>query len=68
MELFLRTLGLILTIAFIVFLIFCAVRTAQRRRWVWFVLGFIWPPLWLVGFLLGPRKDSREPDSGEPMS
>ncbi len=48
-----------LGILYVVLLVVLGVKTARNGRWVMFVLGFIFPVLWIVGGVLPPRGKSR---------
>jgi hypothetical protein len=48
-----------LGIIYVFLLVFLGVRTAKNRRWVLFVLGFVFPVLWIIGGVLTPKGMSR---------
>jgi hypothetical protein len=48
-----------LGIVYLALLIVLGVKTARNGRWVLFIIGFIFPLLWIIGGLLPPRGMSR---------
>jgi hypothetical protein len=48
-----------LGILYVFLLVFLGVKTARNRRWVLFVIGIIFPVLWIIGGVLPPKGMSR---------
>jgi len=48
-----------LGILYVALLVVLGVKTARSRRWVLFVLGFLFPILWIIGAVLPPRGMTR---------
>jgi hypothetical protein len=48
-----------LGILYVVLLVVLGVKTARNGRWVLFVIGFVFPLLWIVGGMLPPKGRSR---------
>ena len=49
----------LLGILYVVLLVVLGVKTARNHRWVLFVIGFVFPVLWIIGGLLPPKGQSR---------
>jgi bacteriorhodopsin len=48
-----------LGVIYVVLLVVLGVKTARNGRWALFVIGFIFPLLWIIGGVLPQRGQSR---------
>ena len=48
-----------LGILYVFLLVYLGVKTAKNGRWILFVIGFVFPVLWIVGGVLPPKGMSR---------
>jgi hypothetical protein len=48
-----------LGIIYIVLMVFFGVRIVRSGRWIMFIIGFVFPVLWIIGGVLPPKGRSR---------
>ena len=48
-----------LGIVYVLLLVVLGVKTIRNGRWVMFVIGFVFPVLWIIGGVLPPKGRSR---------
>jgi hypothetical protein len=48
-----------LGILYLVLLVVLGVKTVRNGRWVLFIVGFVFPVLWIIGGVLPPKGMSR---------
>ncbi len=48
-----------LGIIYLFLMVFLGVKTAKNGRWVLFIIGFIFPLLWIIGGVIPPKGMSR---------
>jgi hypothetical protein len=52
--------GWVLAVIYIFLLIFLGLETIRRGRWVLFIIGIIFPLLWVIGALMPPTRRAQE--------
>jgi hypothetical protein len=48
-----------LGIIYVFLLVFLGIKTIKNGRWIMFLVGFIFPLLWIIGGILPPKGMSR---------
>ncbi len=48
-----------LGIIYVFLLVFLGIKTIKNGRWIMFIVGFVFPLLWIIGGVLPPKGMSR---------
>ncbi len=48
--------GVLLGVIYLVLLVTLGIMTLRKGHWVMFIIGLIFPILWLVGAIMPPRR------------
>jgi len=48
-----------LGIIYVFLLVFLGIKTIKNGRWIMFIVGFLFPLLWIIGGVLPPKGMSR---------
>jgi len=53
-------MGWVLAVVYIALLVFLGLETIRRGRWILFIIGIIFPLLWVIGALMPPTRRAQE--------